>query len=57
MLLSSGIWLTVTPGGGLKPVAPPWLLAGLRSIQNSMSLGFTPNSFSSTPRTHSAAVC
>ena len=49
--------ITVTPAGGLKPVAPPWLLSGTRSMKNSMSRGFTPNSCSSTPRPQIAAVC
>ena len=57
MFFSGGIWCTVTPGGGTKPVAPPWLRDGGRSIQNSISLGATPNSCCSTPRAHSAAVC
>ena len=57
MLFSKGIWLMVTPGGGLNPMAPPWLRAGRRSMKKIMSLGATPNSFSSTPRVHSAEVC
>src|SRR6266566_7387025 len=57
MFFSGGIWLIVTPGGGEKPIAPRWLCEGGRSIQNCMSFGATPNSCSSTPRVHSAAVC
>ena len=56
-LFSIGIWLTVVPGGGLKPVDPPWLWVGTRSIQCSISLWCTPNSCCSAPRVHSAAVC
>ena len=56
MLVLAGIWFTVTPGGGLKPVAPPWLLSP-RSMKNSISRGATPNSFSSAPRAQIAAVC
>ena len=57
MLFSGGIWLMVTPGGALKPIAPAWLRAGSRSMKKVMSLGATPNSFSRTPRVHSAEVC
>ena len=37
-LFSIGIWLTVVFGGALKPVEPPWLWVGTRSIQCSISL-------------------
>src|SRR6266581_3533234 len=57
MFFSGGIWLIVTPGGGANPIAPRWLCEGVRSIQNCMSFGATPNSCSSTPRVQSAAVC
>jgi hypothetical protein len=56
-LVSIGIWFTVTPGGGVNPVAPPWLTSGVRSIQNSISVWSTPSSWRRMPRDHTAAVC
>src|SRR5436190_110835 len=46
-----------TPGGGWKPVAPPWLRSSVRSMYQIRSSGATPNSCCITPRVHSAAVC
>ena len=46
-----------TSHGGLKPVEPPWLVSGVRSMKNSMSRGCTPNSCCNTPRPQIAAVC
>ena len=54
MFFSTGMRWTVTPGGGTKPVAPPWLCEGGRSIQNSISLGATANSCCNAPRAHKA---
>ena len=46
-----------TPGGGVKPVAPPWLCSGGRSMNQCRSRGSTSNSCRRMPRAHSAAVC
>src|SRR5919204_1816560 len=43
--------------GGLKPVAPPWLFSGLRSMNHSMSRACTSNSCCRTPRDQIAQVC
>ena len=57
MLVLGGIRLTRTPSGATKPVAPPWLLSGLRSMNHSISRACTPNSCCRMPRDQIAQVC
>ena len=57
MFVVGGIRFTRTPAGAVKPVAPPWLLSGLRSMNHSMSRACTPNSCCRTPRDQIAQVC
>lgn len=57
MFVVEGIKFMRTPAGGINPVAPAWLVSGVRSMYQSISPGCTPNSCCSTPRAQIAAVC
>ena len=56
-LFSAGMRWNDIPGGGVKPVAPPWLSSSVRSMYQSTLYCDTPKSWSNTPRAQSAAVC
>ena len=56
-LSSGGMRSNEMPSGGSKPVAPPWLISSVRSMNQCTLYCDTPWSWSMMPRIQSAAVC